>query len=78
MFDSLLETFLHYGTNAERLLFTPAPPEIVGTPVKILYIWEISDAVVPTFYIYTTVWLGPFTASGSAGNQLDPFLFMGA
>jgi hypothetical protein len=78
MFDSLLETFIHYGTDAERLAFTPAPPEISGTPIKILYIWEVSDAVVPTFYMYTTTWLGPFTASGSSGNEISPFLLMGA
>ena len=62
--DSALPTFIHYGTNAQRLAFTPAPPS-----TQPLYLWYESDT--DTLWAYTTGWHqvsgagGGVTASGT-------------
>lgn len=61
MSDTSYPIFEHYGTNAERLAFTPAPPA-TGQPI---YVWYETDT--DNFYIYTTAWKGPF-ASGGGGT----------
>ncbi len=54
MSDSLLETFLRYGTNAQRLAFTPDPPLVSGVAVKVLYEWRETDT--GDVYLYDTAW----------------------
>ena len=50
MSDILLYPYLKYGTNAERLAFTPAP--IAGN--KMLYAWRETDT--GSLYLYDTAW----------------------
>ncbi len=54
MSDSLLETFLRYGTNAQRIAFTPDPPTVSGMAVKVLYEWRETDT--GDVYVYDTAW----------------------
>ncbi len=54
MSDSLLETFLRYGTNTQRLAFTPDPPTVSGVAVKVLYEWRETDT--GDVYVYDTAW----------------------
>ncbi len=54
MSDSLLETFLRYGTNAQRIAFTPDPPTVSGVAVKVLYEWRETDT--GDVYVYDTAW----------------------
>ncbi len=54
MSDSLLETFLRYGTNAQRLAFVPDPPIVSGSAVKVLYEWRETDT--GDVYVYDTSW----------------------
>lgn len=58
MSDTSYPVFEHYGTNAERLAFTPAPPA-TGQPI---YVWYETDT--DNFYIYTTAWKGPYATGG--------------
>lgn len=59
MSDTAYPVFQHYGTNAQRLAFTPAPAS--GT--QPIYIWYETDT--NNYYIYTTAWNGPYTSGGS-------------
>jgi hypothetical protein len=61
MSDTAYPVYQHYGTNAQRLAFTPAPA--AGT--QPIYIWYETDT--DNYYIYTTAWKGPF-ASGGGGT----------
>lgn len=70
--DILYETYQHYGTNAERLAFTPNPP--VATGCQPIYIWYETDT--GSSFVYDTSWhaLG---GGGSSTPAIDPFLLMG-
>ena len=59
MSDTAYPVFQHYGTNAQRLAFTPAPAS--GTQPSSL--WYETDT--DNSYIYTTTWKGPFSSGGS-------------
>lgn len=54
MSDTALDRFLQYGTNAERLAFTPDPPLVGTVAVPVLYIWRVSDD--GSVYVYDTTW----------------------
>src|SRR5258706_4467449 len=49
MSDTAYTTFQHYGTNAQRIAFTPVPGG--GQPI---YIWYETDT--GNTYVYTTGW----------------------
>lgn len=72
--DFLYETYQHYGTNAERLAFTPNPPAITG--VQPIYIWYETDT--NDCYLYDTSW-HLITSGTPAPTEptLHPFLLMG-
>lgn len=57
--DSAYPTFQHYGTNAQRLAFTPSPA--AGT--QPLYIWYETDT--GQEYQYTTTWIARGTGGGA-------------
>lgn len=61
--DSSYPTFQHYGTNAERLAFTPSPA--AGT--QPLYTWYETDT--GQEYQYTTTWIP--RGAGSGGVPID-------
>jgi hypothetical protein len=48
--DTSFPTFMHYGTNAARLAFTPVPPA-TGQPI---YIWYATDTGLT--WLYDTSW----------------------
>lgn len=50
MSDTTYEVFQHYGTNAQRLAFTPNP----AAGIKPIYIWYETDT--NNVYVYTTGW----------------------
>lgn len=54
MSDALLDDIIHYGTNADRLAFTPDPPSVGGAAVKLLYLWRETDT--GNLYVYDTTW----------------------
>jgi hypothetical protein len=54
MSDILLQTYLHYGTNAERIAFTPDPPTVSAVAVKVVYIWHETDT--GSTFLYDTTW----------------------
>jgi len=60
MSDTSYPVYEHYGTNAQRLAFTPSPPA-TGQPI---YVWYETDT--DFFYIFTTAWKGPFSSVSSA------------
>lgn len=51
MSDTTYNKFQHYGTNAERLAFTPSPP----AATQPIYIWYETDTGLT--YIYHTEWI---------------------
>lgn len=53
MSDTASNKFLGYGTNAERLAFTPSPATIASAPHQ-AYFWFTSDTL--ALYVYTTSW----------------------
>jgi hypothetical protein len=53
MSDYRYDTYQHYGTNAERLAFTPSPPGLSG--VQPIYIWFETDTA--TTWLYHTAWV---------------------
>lgn len=63
MSDTAYPVFQHYGTNAERLAFTPSPPA-TGQPI---YKWYETDT--GNEYTYDTSWhLVSGTASSVGGD----------
>ncbi len=62
MSDTSYTVFQHYGTNAQRLAFTPTPPG-TGNPI---YIWYETDT--DNTYVYTTAWHQ--IASSSSGSAI--------
>jgi hypothetical protein len=50
MSDTSYPVFQHYGTNAQRLAFTPAPPA-TGQPIYVWYETDTGDT-----YLYDTSW----------------------
>lgn len=74
--DFLYETYQHYGTNAERLEFTPNPPAI--TDVQPTYTWYETDT--DALYLYDTTWhliTSGVTPPPTSEPTLNPFLLMG-
>lgn len=74
--DFLYETYQHYGTNAERLAFTPNPP-VIAT-VQPIYLWFETDTL--QLWVYYTAWIQ--VTSGVAPPPtseptIHPFLLMG-
>lgn len=63
MSDTAYPVFQHYGTNAQRLAFTPAPA--AGT--QPIYIWYESDT--DKVFAYTTAWHQ--ISSGSSGSAIS-------
>lgn len=51
MSDTAYETFQHYGTQAERLAFTPVP----AAGIQPIYIWKETDEGGNT-WVYDTAW----------------------
>lgn len=69
MSDSLLNTYLHYGTSAARAAFVPDPPVVGGAVVPVLYVWRETDT--GNSYVYDTAWHamgGGGTPGGSSGQ----------
>lgn len=64
MSDARLDTYLHYGTNAERLAFTPDPPALTG--VQPIYVWYETDT--GNTYVYYTSWV---QISGSSSGLVQ-------
>lgn len=62
MSDNVYSTFQHYGTNAERLAFVPAP----GAGIKPIYIWYETDT--GDTYLYYTSWV---LLAGSGGGAIS-------
>lgn len=74
MSDSAYQVYQRYGTNTQRLAFSPSPPTIpAGT--QPIYIWYETDT--GNTYLYATSW-HLISGSASAQNLIDPFLLMGA
>lgn len=63
MSDTALNKFIGWGTNAQRLAFTPSPATIAAAPFQ-LYLWYTSDTV--KLWGYDTSW-HDLSAAGS-GN----------
>jgi len=53
MSDARYDVYQHYGTNAERLAFTPDPPAL--TDVQPIYIWYETDT--DETWLYYTTWV---------------------
>lgn len=62
MSDYRYDTYQHYGTNAERIAFTPTPPGLAGS--QPVYIWFETDTL--TTWLYYTSWV-QLGGSGSGG-----------
>ena len=62
MSDITYDKFMHYGTNAQRLAFVPAP----AAGIQPLYGWFETDTF--NFYVYDTTWHGPFSSGGTSGG----------
>ncbi len=65
MSDTSTNKFCGYGTNAERLAFTPTPATIAAAPNQCYYWYETDTDEV---FFYTTSWQGPFVASSGGGT----------
>lgn len=61
MSDTGYDVYQHYGTNAERLAFTPDPPAAAG--VQPVYIWYATDTGLT--WLYDTSW---HSVSGPTGS----------
>ena len=64
MSDTSLNKFIGYGTNAERLAFTPSPATIAAAPHQ-AYIWYATDT--DNVYAYTTAWHQIASSSSASG-----------
>jgi hypothetical protein len=62
--DTQYEIFQHYGTNAERLAFVPAP----AAGIQPIYIWYETDT--GDTFLYWTSWIALATASGPGISEL--------
>ncbi len=74
MSDSNFTTFFRWGTQADRLAFTPNPPVIAGNTVPVLYQWFETDNV-PDFYLFIMDgviddWVGPYQVATPATSGL--------
>lgn len=58
--DTQYETFQHYGTHADRLLFTPTP----ASGIQPIYIWYETDT--NATFLYDTAWHQITAATGVA------------
>lgn len=69
MSDIRYDTYQHYGTNADRLLFVPAPPNpAISQPI---YVWYETDT--NTVWLYDTSWhLIGGSGSGSISTASIP------
>lgn len=63
MSDTSFAQYCHYGTNAQRLAFTPAPGG--GQPI---YLWYTTDT--NTLYAYDTAW--HLIVSSASGDVVGP------
>lgn len=69
--DSSFPVFFRWGTQADRLAFTPTPPTIGAVTVPVLYQWFETDNP-PDFYLYIADgviddWVGPYQAGITSG-----------
>lgn len=69
MSDYRYDTYQHYGTNAERLAFTPTPPSLTGS--QPIYIWYETDTL--TTWLYSTTWV-QITGTGAGAPASDTYL----
>lgn len=67
MSDITFDKFMHYGTNAQRLAFTPTP----ASGVQPLYFWYETDT--GALYFYDTTWHA--LSVGSAAISTIPSVF---
>lgn len=65
MANNALREFLLYGTNAERLAYTPDPPN----NIQIIYIWYETDT--DKTFIYDTAW-HEVSGAGGTGDVTGP------
>jgi hypothetical protein len=67
MSDQTLELFLHYGTAAERALFTPDP----AAGIQPLYVWYETDT--GDLFVFDTTWhAGGGGGGGGTGDVVGP------
>lgn len=64
MSDIKYSVFQHYGTNAQRLAFVPAP----AAGIQPLYFWYETDT--GALYLYFTAWVAVSSGSGSTENPI--------
>lgn len=69
--DTQYEVFQHYGTNAERLAFTPTP----AAGIQPIYIWYETDT--GDTFLYWTAWIALATASGPGISELTADVIAG-
>lgn len=69
MTDSAFNQFVNYGTNADRLAYTPSPPTPASGPLP-LYIWYETDT--GDTYAYDTAWHKINTGGGSDPLFIPP------
>ncbi len=67
MSDSQYEQFQHYGTNAQRLAFTPSPAAL-PTTYHPLYQWYETDT--GDTYLYDTTWHLLFSPGGAGTRAI--------
>lgn len=82
MSDSQINAIIQYGTNAERIAFTPDPPLVAGNPAQTLYIWYETDNPPDTYVWDGSAWVqinivnaitqltGDVTAGPGTGSQV--------
>jgi hypothetical protein len=66
MSDTASNKFLAYGTNAQRLAFTPSPATLAAAPFQ-AYFWFATDTSL--LWVYTTAWAS--VGGGSGGGSGD-------
>ena len=65
MSDTTYDVFQHYGTDADRLLFTPAP----AAGIQPIYLWFATDT--GFLWLYDTSWT-QLTGTGGTGDVVGP------
>lgn len=70
MSDTVFSTFMHYGTEAERLAFTPDP----AAGIQPIYIWYETDS--GDVHLYDTSW-HIVSIAAAIVTTFHPFMVMG-